>query len=197
MVVAGLRDIGENRIQEAADKFAVLDDLLADAGVDPRSLRRHFIGHLQSNKAAAAVELFDVIHSVDSEHLATKLGEAAARIGKQISCLVQVNTTGEVTKSGVGDADTVAVIEAIISQPSLSFDGLMTIGPTYGSDDEIRTAFCSLRQFRDQQELKYPDRQGKLHLSMGMSGDFPIAIEEGATMIRIGTALFGDRNRND
>ncbi len=193
MISAGLRDIGENRIQEFAVKWPEIERLLQAEGIEPKDIRRHFIGHLQSNKALEAAKLFDMIHSVDSESLAAKIGIAADRLGRLIECLVQVNTSGEATKSGVEPREAEAVAKAIAAQLSLNFRGLMTIGPLTEDSIAIKDSFDILRQLRDDLEHSHSEWFGKLHLSMGMSGDYPLAIEAGATMIRIGTALFGSR----
>lgn len=193
VVGAGLKDVGENRVQEAAAKRPAVERLLADLGMDPNSVRWHLIGHLQSNKAAKAVALFDVVQSVESVELARRLGEAAGRLGKLIECYVQVNTSGEATKFGSALDTAQDVAEAVVAESSLRLAGLMTIGPLTDEELPIRSSFNDLRKVRDRLEAVHPE-WGRLGLSMGMSGDYPLAIAAGATVIRIGTALFGERD---
>ena len=178
----GLGDFGENRVQEAEAKIAA---------VTPRP-RWHLIGHLQRNKARRAVQLFDTIQSVDSEALAAELSRRAVESGKRIPCLVEVNTSGEAAKFGVEPERTLALLEAARPLEGIALEGLMTIGPLQGGPEGARRAFrllASLRTRAREQGL-LPDRA---ELSIGMSDDFEIAIEEGATIIRLGTALFGHR----
>jgi pyridoxal phosphate enzyme (YggS family) len=187
-----LRDLAENRIQETSAKRPILESLLRKAGVDPAGIKWHLIGHLQSNKVEKAVELFDVIHSIDTIRLASLLGKAAEDQGRRLRCYVQVNTTGESSKSGVNPEEAEEVAESVFGEKSLRLTGFMTIGPTFGGSDDARASFAVLRNLRDRMETAHPE-WGRLGLSMGMSGDFELAIEEGATIVRIGTALFGDR----
>lgn len=193
---AGLRDIGENRVQEAAAKRPEVDALLADFGIDSSLVRWHFVGRLQSNKAAKAAALFDVIQSVDSLDLANRLERACQTLNKQLAILIEVNTSGEATKGGVSPEMTLALRRQITQFRHLNFRGLMSIGPLTDDETCIRQAFDVLRNLRAEIERILPAPDGRLELSMGMSGDFPIAIECGATMVRIGTALFGARNYN-
>ena len=176
---AGLTQIGENRVQEARPKIAA---------VGPRA-RWHLIGHLQSNKANEAARLFDVIQSVDSEELAAKLGRAAAAEGKTLDVLLQINVGGEEQKSGVEPAGAQAVARAVAALPSLRLRGLMTV-PPFLEPEEVRPYFRTLRGLRDDLSAAYESCR---ELSMGMSEDFEVAIEEGSTMIRLGRALFGER----
>jgi len=181
---AGLELFGENYIQEARDKFNKL------AG---SSIQWHFIGHLQSNKAKYAVRMFDLIHSVDSEKLAGELNKQAGKTGKLQPVLVQVNIARESSKSGAFREDTVNLVEKISTLENLSLCGLMTIPPFFNSPEKVRPYFKELREVRNHiRGLSIPGISMD-ELSMGMTGDFEAAIEEGATLVRIGTAIFGER----
>jgi len=187
----GLHLFGENRVQEFAAKSVELEPL--------RLLgehRVHLIGHLQSNKALRAVELFDGIDTVDSLRLAERLNEAARNLGKQLPVLLEVKLSHEESKAGLDPASaaTVELLERLPDLPHLRMQGLMTIAPFDVADDETRACFHSLREWRDRWASTYP-RLAFDVLSMGMSGDFPLAIAEGATRIRVGTSLFGRRPR--
>jgi pyridoxal phosphate enzyme (YggS family) len=171
----GLRDFGENRVQEAEDKIAQLSDIRPD-------VTWHMVGHLQSNKAKAAVDLFDIIHSIDSVRLAEILSRRAE---KPLPILLEVNVSGEATKSGFAVNGVTAAVEEIRQLSNLKVMGLMTIAPLVADPEEVRPVFRKLRQLRDSLGLE--------HLSMGMTDDFEVAIEEGATVVRIGRAIFGDR----
>jgi pyridoxal phosphate enzyme (YggS family) len=188
----GLTLFGENRVQEFAAK-AVQS---ADSGARSvrEGIRVHLIGHLQSNKAAKAAELFDAVDSVDSVRLAERLNEAAEKLGKRLPVLVEVKLSAEQTKAGVDpESDEAArLLEALPGFAHLEARGLMTIAPWGEAEDVTRTCFRSLRQWRDRWTAAHPKLRLDV-LSMGMSGDFPLAIEEGATRIRVGTALFGKR----
>jgi PLP dependent protein len=192
----GLTLFGENRVQEYSSKaadFAALRSAGSIAAPDC-SIRVALIGHLQSNKAQRAVELFDGIDSVDSLRLAERLNEAADKLGKRLPILLEVKLSPEETKSGF-DPESVEATQFLERLPDLAHlevCGLMTIAPWGASDDVTRACFRSLRTWRDRWAARY--HRLKLDvLSMGMSGDFALAIEEGATRIRIGTALFGKR----
>jgi pyridoxal phosphate enzyme (YggS family) len=187
----GLVLFGENRVQEFAAKAPELDPLRRRAAPP---LRAHLIGHLQSNKALRAVELFDGIDSLDSLRLAERLNEAAARLGKRLPVLVEVKLSSEESKAGLdpASAEAVALFERLPELAHLHPRGLMTIAPYDVSETQTRACFRSLRQWRDRWAAAYP-RLSLEVLSMGMSGDFRLAIEEGATRIRVGTALFGLR----
>ena len=180
---AGLRDFGENKVQEAEAKIAALSDL---AGA-----RWHMIGHLQGNKARKAVTLFDLIHSVDDLSLAGRLEKAAAEQGRLVRALVQVDLAGEKTKFGLDEAHLFPALEALRGMKSLRVEGLMGFPPYSEDPDEVRPFFKRLRQLRDQ-AVERGLLRGR-ELSMGMSHDFEVAIEEGATLVRVGTALFGER----
>lgn len=183
-VELGLTSIGENRVQEAEEKFAHLPEL------PPIKLR--FVGHLQSNKARLAVELFDTIDSVDSVKLARRL----SRIGKKkevpVEVLLQVNVDQDPAKSGFDPEKPDELLE-IVQLKGLTVSGLMTIGVFTTDEPRKRETFRALWEFRDSINGQLPQSHKLKHLSMGMSDDYEIAIEEGATMVRIGTALFGPR----
>jgi hypothetical protein len=192
----GLRLFGENRVQEFAAKAEELDGWRAEgcnAAADAPILV-HLIGHLQTNKAARAAELFDAVDSVDSVRLAEKLNEAAGKLGKRLPVLIEVKLSPEETKAGLEpeSAEAEALLERLAELGNLHVRGLMTIAPWGVAEDVTRTCFRSLREWRDMWAVSYPKLSLDV-LSMGMSGDFPIAIEEGATRIRVGTALFGKR----
>lgn len=188
----GLRLFGENRVQEFAAKASGAAALRQLCGND--EVRVHLIGHLQSNKAARAVELFDATDSLDSLRLAERLNDAAVRLNKRLPVLLEIKLSAEETKEGLDpqSADTAALLERLPDLEHLYVQGLMTIAPWGVPEDETRACFRALRQIRDRWATAHP-RLGFDLLSMGMSGDFPIAIAEGATRIRIGTALFGKR----
>lgn len=178
-IEAGIVDVGENRVQEARAKVEAVGG----------RARWHLIGHLQSNKANEAAHLFDVVQSVDSEALAAKLGRAAAAEGKTIDVFVQVNVGGEQQKSGVEPDEAAALVRAVEATPALRLRGLMTV-PPFLAPEEVRPYFRQLRTLRDRLRASCENCR---ELSMGMSDDFEVAIEEGATMIRLGRALFGER----
>lgn len=179
---AGAGIVGENYIQEARGKFEILID---------QPIRWHFIGHLQSNKAKYAVRMFEMIHGVDSVKLAAELDRQARKAGKIQSLLVQVNIGRESSKSGIEQERTLDLIGTISQYHDLQIDGLMTMPPFFNAPERARPYFAALRRLRDQatQKLGIPLN----HLSMGMSGDYEVAIEEGATLVRVGTAIFGER----
>ena len=187
----GLTVFGENRVQEYGGKAAELEVLHSRA---ERPIRVHLIGHLQSNKAAKAVELFDGIDSVDSLRLARRLDEAAKKLAKRMPVLIEVKLSPEETKEGLDpeSSEAAELLEALPELGALDCRGLMTIAPWGAEEAVTRACFRSLREFRDRWAAKYPNLKLDV-LSMGMSGDFPLAIEEGATRIRVGTAIFGKR----
>jgi pyridoxal phosphate enzyme (YggS family) len=184
---AGLRLFGENRVQEFAGKASALADL---AGAE-----WHMIGHLQTNKAGKAAELFSAVDSVDSVKLAEKLDAAARTLGKKLSVLVEVNVGGEAAKSGValGSRELEELLLAAPRLEALDFHGLMTIPPYTNDPDQARPYFRKLRQLREAIAARKLPAVNMRTLSMGMSHDFAIAIEEGSTCIRVGTAIFGER----
>jgi pyridoxal phosphate enzyme (YggS family) len=187
----GLRLFGENRVQEFASKAPDLTVLRANPS-DP--IRVHLIGHLQSNKAARAAELFDAVDSVDSVRLAERLNDAAAKLGKHLPILIELKLSPEETKAGLDpeSPEAAALLERLPDFAHLQLQGLMTIAPWGVAEDVTRACFRSLRIWRDKWAPIYSRLSFEV-LSMGMSGDFPLAIEEGATRIRVGTALFGKR----
>lgn len=187
-IEAGIRTLGENRVQEAAGKIPVLADTVA-----AHNAEWHLIGHLQSNKARRAVELFSAIQSVDSFKLAERLNSIAAELGKRLPVFIEANLGGEGSKEGATSHEVLPLCEQVAKLPALELKGLMTVPPFLDDPNDVRPYFRRLRDLRDQA------RQGGIvgeefkELSMGMSHDFEVAIEEGATLIRIGTALFGAR----
>jgi hypothetical protein len=189
----GIALFGENRVQEFAAKAQALDGLRrGDASASP--IRVHLIGHLQSNKGFRAVELFNGIDSLDSLRLAERLNEAAGRLGKRLPVLIEVKLSPEATKTGLEpeSAEAEALLERLPDLEHLEARGLMTIPPFGAADDATRACFRALRQWRDRWAPAHPTLALEV-LSMGMSGDFELAIAEGATRIRVGTALFGPR----
>ena len=182
---AGLRIFGENRVQEAKEKIANLKSEVSNSHAE-----WHLIGHLQSNKAKQAVGLFDLIHSVDSEELAADLDREAAKNGKIQRVLIQVKLSQEETKSGTAEKALPCLVEKTAGLGNLKLEGLMTIPPFFDEPERARPYFRRLRELRDDLRKEGFDLP---ELSMGMSGDFEVAIEEGATLVRIGTAIFGER----
>ena len=186
---AGLRLFGENRVQEFAAKAAGLNEL---SGAE-----WHMIGHLQTNKAAKAAELFGAVDSVDSSKLAEKLNAAARTLNKKLTVLVEVNVGGETAKSGV-PPDSREMEELLLAAPqfeALRFRGLMTVPPFSENPEDARGFFRRLRELRDRIASRRLPSVSMDVLSMGMSHDFEVAIEEGSTCVRVGTAIFGERER--
>lgn len=182
---SGIRSIGENRAQEAELKFRELPDL--------DGLEKRFIGHLQSNKVNKALELFDTVDSVDSIKLAKKIGKKTEERGKILPVLLEVNTSGEKSKSGFLPEDIDSMLECM-EVNGIAVDGLMTIGPLTNDGRKIRAAFQRLREIKDNLNDQRPSEIAPLmELSMGMSGDYWLAVEEGSTQVRIGSALLGPR----
>jgi pyridoxal phosphate enzyme (YggS family) len=182
---AGLRDFGENKVQEAQLKLPALRDL--------EGVRWHLVGHLQSNKARKAIALFDRIHSVDSIPLALRLEQAAAEAGKTLDVLAQVDLAGEATKHGADEAHLLPLLEQMRGLRSVRATGLMILPPFADDPEKSRPFFVRLRELRERCVA-----EGLLlgsELSMGMSHDFEVAVEEGATLVRIGTELFGERKK--
>jgi pyridoxal phosphate enzyme (YggS family) len=190
----GLTLFGENRVQEYAAKAPALHAADLWTSTMRERLRVHLIGHLQSNKAARAVELFDGIDSVDSVRLAERLNEAAGKHGKRLPILIEVKLSPEETKAGLEPeaAEAAQLLERLPDLEHLETRGLMTIAPWGVPEDVTRACFRSLRGWRERWAAAHPRLRLDM-LSMGMSGDFALAIEEGATRIRVGTALFGKR----
>jgi pyridoxal phosphate enzyme (YggS family) len=183
-IEAGVTDLGENYIQEAKEKVNALATYPATW---------HFIGHLQSNKAKYAVRLFDLIHSVDSSKLVKELDKYAKKNDKIQPILIQVNVAREDSKSGVYVEETVQLLRGVSRLENISVKGLMTMPPYFNAPEKVRPFFAALRELRDQIKKEAIPNISLDELSMGMTGDFEAAIEEGATMVRIGTAIFGDR----
>ena len=181
---AGADILGENYIQEARDKFNALYD---------RHVVWHFIGHLQSNKAKYAVRLFDLIHSVDTLKLAGALDKEARKNGKTQDILVQVNISREATKSGIGETEAVDLVTRIGGLENIRVKGLMTMPPFFDAPEQARPYFRQLARLRDRMVAANIPGVNMDELSMGMTGDFEVAIAEGATLVRIGTAIFGAR----
>ena len=172
---AGLQDVGENRVQEAADKI----EALAAQGVRPRW---HLVGHLQTNKAKTVTGLFAILHSVDSVRLAQALSRRAR---EPLPILLEVNVAQEASKFGFTPQEVASALRSIVDLPNLDVRGLMTIAPQTDQPESVRPVFQRLRELRDELGLR--------ELSMGMTNDFEVAIEEGATMVRVGRAIFGER----
>lgn len=182
VIASGIGDIGENRVQEAKAKIAEIDA--------PSCW--HMVGHLQTNKARAAVQLFDWIQSLDSLKLAQELEKGGAGFGKRVRVLVEVNLAREPSKSGVTETELFSLLERAGSMPHLSIEGLMAMPPFDPKPERIRPYFQRLRSLRNEAALRFPELAIR-HLSMGMSHDFEVAVEEGASIVRIGTAIFGPR----
>ena len=179
---AGHTAFGENRVQEAAEKVPVLPD----------SLEWHMIGHIQSNKAKQAAALFNIIQSVDGNRLAEALARQAASLDRCIPILLQVNVTGKESQFGILPSELPTVARSVAAHTTLRFDGLMTIASFTSDEAILRTEFQMLRQLRDELQSIVPDHPCR-ELSMGMTNDYAIAIEEGATIVRVGRAIFGER----
>ncbi|HJL78807.1 MAG TPA: YggS family pyridoxal phosphate-dependent enzyme [Candidatus Marinimicrobia bacterium] len=185
---SGLRCIGENRVQEAEEKFSLLPNL--------PGLEKRMIGHLQSNKINKAIRLFDSIDSINSLSLAEKLNVRANNRGRTVSVLLEINTSGEETKSGF-DPQNEEEMLACFELSNIKIKGLMTVGPFVEDQKETRQAFSLLRELKEGTNSQISNGYPKMkELSMGMSGDFEIAMEEGSTMVRLGTALFGSRREH-
>ncbi len=181
---AGVTIVGENYVQEAREKFNAL------AAYD---VSWHFIGHLQSNKAKYVVRLFDLIHSIDSFKLARELNKQAHKINKIQNILIQVNIAQESAKSGAEAEAVFELINGISALNNLRVRGLMTLPPFFNAPEKVRPYFSALRDLRNQLQKHKWQNVDMQELSMGMTGDFQVAIEEGATLVRIGTAIFGKR----
>jgi pyridoxal phosphate enzyme (YggS family) len=182
---AGLRDFGENRVQEAEPKIVALSDLAA------RGLRWHLVGHLQSNKARRAAALFERIQSLDSLELGRRLARIGAESGRDVHVLLQADLAGEAKKFGLDEAQLLPALEALRGTPGLRVEGLMLLPPYFDDPEEARPFFRHLRALGERAAAAGLLSGGEL--SMGMSHDFEVAIEEGATIVRIGSAIFGER----
>ncbi|MBA3721700.1 MAG: YggS family pyridoxal phosphate-dependent enzyme [Parachlamydiaceae bacterium] len=176
----GGRDFGESRIQEGIEKVLTL----------PEDIRWHFIGSLQLNKVSKAVQYFNLIHSVDSFKLAKKISEVSIQMGIDIPILLEVNTSGEITKHGFTIEECREKFDELNQLPNIILEGLMTIAPFTTDEKVIRRCFSQLRELREELRVRAKDPLLFCHLSMGMSNDYSIAIEEGATILRIGSAIF-------
>ncbi|MGW8320244.1 MAG: YggS family pyridoxal phosphate-dependent enzyme [Thermodesulfobacteriota bacterium] len=182
-VEAGVKTLGENYVQEAQRLKEQI----------PSSVHWHMIGNLQSKKARQAVRLFDVVETVDREKIVNELQRCAQEEGKRLDVMVQVDLAGEPTKSGADPAQTRRLIETVAACENLRCVGLMTMPPFFDDPEGARPTFSELRRLRDRLQPTAPQGVELRELSMGMSGDFEVAVEEGATLVRIGTALFGPR----
>lgn len=176
--------IGENYVQEARRKLETMG----------KTCEWHLIGRLQTNKAKYAVRLFDMIHSVDRIGLAAEIDRRAGEAGLVMKVLIEVSVAGEETKSGVPIADAVQLVRAVAPLPNLLVRGLMTMPPWFDDPEEARPCFRALRELRDRIEAERIPRVEMRELSMGMSGDYGVAVEEGATIVRVGRGIFGERN---
>jgi pyridoxal phosphate enzyme (YggS family) len=184
-IAAGVSDIGENYIQEARGKFEALQG---------SAVKWHFIGHLQTNKAKQAVRMFDLIHTLDSYKLALELDRCSRQLHKIQPVLIQVNVAGEVTKAGVAPEGALPLLRQAAALENIAVKGLMTLPPYFNAPETVRPFFAALRRLRDRIRQEQIANIGIEELSMGMTGDFEAAIAEGATLVRIGTALFGERS---
>ena len=182
-IQAGIADVGENRVQEMDDKVAQ---------IGRGAVRWHLIGHLQRNKAARAVAIADLVHSLDSVRLAEALSAEALKAGVVVPALVQVNTSGEASKFGLSPEEAVDAVGRMAELPGVRLDGMMTMAPFTDDQAVIRRTFAGARRLRDDAARQVPAFAGR-HLSMGMSNDFEAAVEEGSTLVRVGSTLFGER----
>jgi PLP dependent protein len=180
---AGIRDIGENRVQE-------LEEKVGELGRD--AARWHLVGHLQRNKARRAITLFDLLHSLDSVRLARQLSDEATRAGTEVRALVQVNTSGEESKFGLVEGEAGEAIAEMAEMPGLVVAGVMTMAPFTADEQTLRRTFAGARRIAEAASRTFGGRT--MELSMGMSNDFEVAVEEGSTMVRLGTVLFGERD---
>lgn len=185
VLASGPVTLGENKVQEAEEKIAQL----------PAGPVWHLVGHLQRNKARKAIELFEAIHSIDSARLARRLSELAGGLNRRLQVYLQVNAAGERTKSGFEEEELRSALDELLALPHLEVRGLMCIPPPVEDPEEARPAFRALRELRD--ELQQQSGRLLPGLSMGMSDDFEVAIEEGATIVRVGSAIFGPRRRSE
>ena len=188
---AGLTELGESRAQQLAERFAQLDDYLQQRrDLLQGQVRWHMVGHLQRNKVKQALTAADVIHSVDSLRLAEEISSRAEADERVVDMMLQINCTQEPQKSGCAVGAATHLAEMICSMRSVRLTGLMTMGPTSGDTDQTRRAFVRLREIFEEMKHEKIGGDSFRRLSMGMSGDYTIAVEEGATIVRIGTALF-------
>ena len=184
-IEAGITDLGENRVQEAKSHYEMIKQKYPQVAW-------HMIGHLQRNKVRQALDLFDIIQSVDSERIASAI-QAKAKAQAKVPILIEVNTSGEMSKYGVPADSVIEFVKQVSTLPKLQIQGLMTIGPLVSEPEEARPSFVKLRKlFEAIKQLQLPNIEMK-YLSMGMSDDFEVAIQEGSNMLRIGRAIFGER----
>ena len=186
LLPGGTRDFGENKVQELMEKYEVL----------PKEIRWHLIGHLQRNKVKYIVDKAYLIHSVDSLRLAETISEEGVKKGVTVPVLIEVNVAGEESKFGVYPEETEELVRAIAKLPAIQVKGLMTIAPYVENPEDNRVHFSKLKQLSVDIRNKNIDNVSVDVLSMGMTGDYQVAIEEGATMVRVGTGIFGERNYN-
>ena len=179
----GIQIIGENRVQEAESKFDQITE----------KVEKHLVGHLQTNKAKKAIELFDFIQSVDSQRIAQEISRRASQMGKVIEVLVEINTSGETTKFGIDPPQALSFIKPISDLEGIKIKGLMTIGLFSDNPEDTRPCFKRLKVIFDQMKKENIHNVEMKYLSMGMTSDFEVAILEGSNMVRIGTAIFGPR----
>jgi len=184
LLPGGTRDFGENKVQELCEKYEVL----------PRDIRWHLIGHLQRNKVKYIVDKAYLVHSVDSLRLAETISEEGVKKGVTVPVLIEVNVAGEESKFGVTPEETEALVREIAKLPAIRVRGLMTIAPYVENPEDNRVHFSRLKQLSVDIGKKNIDNVSMNVLSMGMTGDYQVAIEEGATMVRVGTGIFGERN---
>ncbi|MDE0299711.1 MAG: YggS family pyridoxal phosphate-dependent enzyme [Candidatus Poribacteria bacterium] len=181
---AGITDLGENRVQEATDKHCRID----------LPVKWHLVGHLQTNKVKQALQMFDLIHSLDSLRLLAEIDRRSGQLNRKTDTLVEVNTSGEESKYGLQPNEVPSFMESSVEYSHVRIKGLMTIGRLVPDPQEVRPSFALLRRIKDTVDSqRYPNIQMK-YLSMGMTNDFEVAIEEGANMVRIGSAIFGERH---
>lgn len=181
---AGVADVGENRVQELEAKVAA---------VGRSAVRWHLIGHLQRNKVGKALPLFDLIHSLDSERLAQALSAEAVKTGATARALVEINSVGEASKGGFGAESAVDAVARMAELPGLALVGMMTMAPFTDDSATVRRAFATTRRTCEEAARQVAGFRAE-HLSMGMSNDFEIAVEEGATLVRVGSSIFGERD---
>ena len=198
---AGVTDLGESRVQVLTQRAAQFGEFLArrathGEGNFPDKIRWHLIGHLQRNKVKSVLPLVSLIHSIDSLRLAEELDAQAAKLAKRVPVLLQVNASEEPSKFGVAVGAAVHLAEQIDSMPNLQFTGLMTMGPLDQPEAKVRQAFTRTREIFEEMRWHKIGGANLRHLSMGMSDDFELAIAEGSTMVRIGTALFGGKSQD-
>lgn len=185
-MACGMTEFGENKVQEMCDKIEVIKE----------PLNWHLIGHLQTNKVKYIIDKACLVHSVDSYHLAEKIQTEAAKRNAQVDILVQVNVANETTKFGLSSDETIEMVEQISKLPNLHIQGLMTIAPFVDDPEDNREIFREMKQLSVDIKAKNIDNVNMKILSMGMTGDYEVAIEEGATHVRVGTGIFGERNYN-